>query len=154
MGSPKAESKDSLPHSGLAPTIVAAFGVNRRKGDELTHLSPFIIITPSATDTLLPLFWSPQSLGKAEVQKHTSKRKCYSFQQSFFSSFLQPFFITIIMSAKLTVSTPISSRQLICSHLLTLLSIGAISLTVAVYKDSRTCGTFHFIRRNLIVKSG
>lgn len=58
------------------------------------------------------------------------------------------------MSAKLTVSTPISSRQLICRHLFTLLSIGAISQTVAVYKDSHTCGTFHLIRRNLIVKSG
>jgi len=39
MASPKAELKDSPSHSGLARAIVAAFGVNRRKGDELTHLS-------------------------------------------------------------------------------------------------------------------
>lgn len=56
---PKAELKGSLPYPQLEPTV--AFEARSRKGDEMTHLAPLYcgcIETASASDTLLPFFWS------------------------------------------------------------------------------------------------
>lgn len=115
--SPDLLLKGALPHHGLAPTKAAAFGLNRGKRDGLTHLQPLYHQNCICQRTLLPCceLLSPQ--GKLRCRS-IFEMEILQLLAKLFSSFLEAFFMTITMPAKLTASISISSRQLISDFIL------------------------------------
>lgn len=115
--SPNLLLKGALPNPGLAPTIAAAFGLNRGKREGLTHLQTLYHQNCTCQRTLFPCCELLSALGKLRCRS-SSQTEILQPLAKLFSSFLETFFMTITMPAKLTGSISTSSRQLISDFVL------------------------------------
>lgn len=90
--SPNLLLKDALPHPELAPTIAAAFGLNRGKRDGLTHLQTLYHQNCTCQRTLFPCCELLSALGKLRCRS-TSETEILQLLAKLFSSFFLRHFL-------------------------------------------------------------